>query len=193
MMTIQRRRVVVLAVVVEGGLLLLAAILSRILRIELVFASGHPLHDCLLALPWTVFPLAVFVLSMNDKAMSFFIAPGRTWAFLKTMRQFVIQHIRAMFVSTTLVDVVFICMLAGVSEEALFRGIIQARLGIIWASVIFGLLHFISPAYFIFATVMGLYLGWVFVLYNGLFVPILVHFLYDLGAIVYLKYYVKEE
>ncbi|KJU87663.1 tr [Candidatus Magnetobacterium bavaricum] len=185
MEAIERKRVVVLAIIVEGGLLLLAAALSGSLHIKLVFGSGHPLRDCLLAVAWTVPPVAVFVLSLSDRAMSL--------SFMATMRQFVIQHVRAMFINTTLVDVVCICMLAGVSEEALFRGIIQAKFGIVWASVVFGLLHFISPAYFVFATAMGLYLGWAFAMYDSLFVPILVHFLYDLGAIVYLKYYVKEE
>ncbi|MBF0316539.1 MAG: CPBP family intramembrane metalloprotease [Nitrospirae bacterium] len=185
MEAIERRRVVVLAIVVEGGLLLLAAVLSGRLRIELVFGSEHPLRDCLLALAWTIPPVAVFILSLSDRAMSL--------SFMAKMRQFVIQHIRTMFIDTTLVDIVFICMLAGASEEALFRGIIQAKFGIIWASVVFGLLHFISPAYFVFATAMGLYLGWVFAMYESLFVPILIHFLYDLGAIVYLKYYIKGE
>ncbi|MBV6343079.1 CPBP family intramembrane glutamic endopeptidase [Candidatus Magnetobacterium casense] len=182
---IERRRVVVLAVAVEGGLLLLAAVLSGRLHIGLVFGSERPLRDCLVALAWTLPPVAVFVISLSEMAMSL--------SFMRTMRQFVINHIRAMFINTTFVDVVFICILAGVGEEALFRGIVQVKFGIIWGSVIFGLLHFVSPAYFVFATAMGLYIGWVFTLYNSLFVPILIHFLYDLGAIVYLKYYVKEE
>ncbi len=184
-MIFERRRVIALALIAEGGVLLLAAFLSGLLRLDLVFVSKRLWYDCVVAFGLTLPPLLLFILSMSKKALSL--------SFLRELRQFVVNNIKGMFSQTTFVDIFFICVLAGISEEALFRGVIQAKLGIIWASVIFGLLHFITPAYFIFATAMGFYLGWVFVLTNGLFVPILIHFLYDFGALVYLKYYVKDD
>ena len=85
-----------------------------------------------------------------------------------------------------------VSLIAGFAEEILFRGIIQIRFGIVTASILFGLVHFVSPAYLIVTSVMGLYIGCVFYLSGSLLVPIQLHFIYDLGALVYLRYFVKE-
>ncbi len=79
------------------------------------------------------------------------------------------------------------------AEELLFRGVIQVKLGIVGASIIFGLLHFITPAYCVIATIMGFYLGFLFQYYESLLIPIQLHFIYDLGALLYLRYYVSAE
>lgn len=82
---------------------------------------------------------------------------------------------------------------AGVGEELLFRGVLQAELATLWepwsalvvASLVFGLCHWITPAYAIIATVMGAYLGGLYWYTGGLLVPVLVHTLYDFVAFVY--------
>jgi membrane protease YdiL (CAAX protease family) len=84
--------------------------------------------------------------------------------------------------------------MAGLGEEMLFRGVLQdviAReltplLAIVVAGVLFGLAHAISLAYAIFATLVGLYLGWLFVWSGDLAVPIVTHAVYDFVALVYL-------
>ena len=90
--------------------------------------------------------------------------------------------------------IIMVSILAGVGEELLFRGVVQEALmawgadvpGFLLASVIFGLCHFITPAYFWLATGMGLYLGGLYVWTGNLLVPIIVHGLYDF---VILSYY----
>jgi len=79
---------------------------------------------------------------------------------------------------------------AGFAEELLFRGVLQARFGIVIASIIFGLVHFISPLYVIITALMGLYIGAFYYFTESLLVPIQMHFIYDLGVLVYLKYVV---
>ena len=82
---------------------------------------------------------------------------------------------------------------AGVGEETLFRGLLQeALLGSlgVWpalaiASIIFGMLHALTPTYAILATVIGAYLGVLFVITGNLLVPIVAHGLYDLIALIY--------
>ncbi len=69
---------------------------------------------------------------------------------------------------------------AGFAEEFLFRGVLQVKLGLILTSFIFGVLHALSWAYFIVATVIGFYLGGLYDWTGGnLFVPAAVHALYD--------------
>src|SRR5690606_7567364 len=52
---------------------------------------------------------------------------------------------------------------AGVGEEFLFRGVIQNEWGGIGtASLIFALLHAVTPAYFVFAFAISVYFGWIY-------------------------------
>lgn len=93
-----------------------------------------------------------------------------------------------------------IALCAGVGEELLFRGMIQAYLaGSQWeqqpfsnsgwlaigvASLAFGVVHFISPLYFLFATLAGVYLGIVFAWTGDLGVVIMAHAVYDFLILV---------
>lgn len=95
---------------------------------------------------------------------------------------------------TTAIAVIAVSALAGLGEELLFRGVVQAGLATItgpWAAVVlgafvFGLAHWLSRAYFVLATCMGLYLGALYQLGGDLLLPVLAHGLYDALAIVYL-------
>ena len=86
---------------------------------------------------------------------------------------------------------VLVSALAGIGEELLFRGVIQDGLNLhfstaaslIIASLLFGLAHAVTPAYFIIASLMGLYLGWLYLHTGNLLIPIIVHGLYDWIAI----------
>ena len=77
-------------------------------------------------------------------------------------------------------QILAISMAAGFGEEVLFRGALQPRLGILITSILFGVVHWITPAYFIFAALMGAYLGWMYEYGNkNLLIPIIIHALYD--------------
>jgi membrane protease YdiL (CAAX protease family) len=84
--------------------------------------------------------------------------------------------------------------IAGISEETLFRGVLQAGLarelsplgGLLIASGLFGLAHFASRTYAALAGIMGLYLGLLFMIQKTLLAPVLTHALYDLAALLWL-------
>ena len=85
--------------------------------------------------------------------------------------------------------------LAGVGEEMLFRGVIQDAIqqatssvptAILMTSLLFGLVHVVTLSYAIFATLVGIYLGWLFVAVGDLTAPIVAHAVYDFIALVYL-------
>jgi membrane protease YdiL (CAAX protease family) len=132
-----------------------------------------------------LFPLALFLFLLSEKAEKI--------PFMGSLRKTIINDISVIFSKTKLLDLCLISILAGFAEELLFRGVIQVKLGIVGASIIFGLLHFISPAYCVIATIMGFYLGFLFQYYESLLIPIQLHFIYDLGALVYLRYFVKTK
>lgn len=91
-----------------------------------------------------------------------------------------------------------ISLSAGIGEELLFRGYCQdvmARwigppwgetMALVFASGLFGLCHWISPAYAAVATVMGLLLGGIFWATGSVVAPIIAHSLYDFLALLYL-------
>jgi hypothetical protein len=80
----------------------------------------------------------------------------------------------------------------------LFRGVIQNAIadqfvdpvgvaaGWIAASLLFGLLHWVTLSYAVLATLIGLYLGGLWIVTGNLLVPAVVHALYDFWALVYL-------
>ncbi|GGK54045.1 hypothetical protein GCM10007941_00150 [Amphritea balenae] len=104
------------------------------------------------------------------------------------------EHVATFFNGASLLDLALIACAAGIGEEALFRGVIQSRLaiefspwvGVVIASLLFGLVHFISLTYAIFAALFSLYLGWLLLSFDNLLVPIITHGLYDFIVLAYL-------
>jgi uncharacterized protein len=90
-----------------------------------------------------------------------------------------------------------VALSAGIGEELLFRGVIQAGLtgplgplpALLIASLLFGLVHAMSRAYFLITFLAGIYLGLLYLWSGNLLIPIIVHFLYDWAA---LQYYVSR-
>lgn len=97
-------------------------------------------------------------------------------------------------------ELTLVAVLAGLGEEMLFRGVIQeviqrlagqgplaAIIAIGAGGVLFGLAHSVSLAYAVFAGLIGIYLGALFVLVGDLTAPIVAHAAYDFVALVYLS------
>lgn len=124
-----------------------------------------------------------------------FVNAGSSWA--RELHVFVRDKVVPLFASTPGWGIMLVALAAGIGEELLFRGVIQTGLesltgpwgGLIIASVLFGLVHAMTRAYFIATTIIGLYLGLLYQWTGNLLVPIVVHFLYDWVA---LQYYVSK-
>jgi len=90
--------------------------------------------------------------------------------------------------------IVLLALLAGLGEELLFRGMIQVWLAervpvgvaVALASVLFGAGHWLSSSYAVLATLIGGYLGLVFLLSGNLLAPIIAHAAYDVVALLVL-------
>ena len=99
--------------------------------------------------------------------------------------------VRPIFEHATLWHIVAVSALAGVSEELLFRGVLQTLVGLPAASVIFGAVHvggrgFIG--YGVWAACIGALFGWLMVMTGGLLAPIVAHAVYDALALAYVRY-----
>jgi uncharacterized protein len=108
------------------------------------------------------------------------------------------ESIVPLFRNCSIVEIAIIAALAGIGEEVLFRGVVQAAvaegiggqkgiwLGLLISAFLFGMMHPITPAYALLAGLIGLYLGWLWLASGNLLPPIIAHGLYDFVAILYL-------
>ena len=121
-------------------------------------------------------PLLLFALLSTSN-------PGLSLSPLRGIHDRLRQVIGPTLCSMRVKQILLLSLAAGVGEEALFRGIIQPELGLLATSAVFGLLHALTPTYFLLAFLMSLYLGWLYGSTENLLVPTAVHALYDAAAL----------
>lgn len=86
---------------------------------------------------------------------------------------------------------ILLSVFAGVGEELLFRGAVQGWLAehtgpitaVIAASLLFGLVHYVSFTYFVIATGLGLVLGMAYAITDSLLLVMVWHGVYDMVAL----------
>lgn len=177
-----RRDIVLLAVLFEAGLGILAVALGWLINCPIWQAIRWNVHDALAALVATAPLVLLFFLCLRWP-----VGP------LARIKSFADEVLKPLFRPCKLVDLAAISLSAGFGEEALFRAVLQSSLSRwldLWpalalASLVFGLLHWITPTYAVLATAMGAYLGWLYLGSGNLLVPILVHALYDFVALAF--------
>lgn len=143
------------------------------------------LHANLTSVTWGVAATAPLLLGLR-----WMLSSG--WRPVRDLVQLVVEQLGPLLARCTILQLAALAAIAGISEEILFRGTIQAalavRLGDGWAllaaSALFGLVHYASRAYAVVAAVMGLYLGALFLLQGNLLAPVITHALYDFVALV---------
>jgi membrane protease YdiL (CAAX protease family) len=188
--TLPREQFVWLALCFEGALFLVAAVLAwgfeLPLRNQAHWIWSHALWGLLATLP----PLAAMWWLQHSR-----LPP------LKRLREAVDALVMPLFAQCNWLDFLLISLMAGLGEEALFRGVIQSPLttylppwvAIALGAILFGLVHWITFSYAVFAAILGAYLGWLFWHFENLLVPMIVHALYDFAALVYLTYNVSPK
>lgn len=76
-------------------------------------------------------------------------------------------------------QIAILALVSGIAEEAFFRGALQPRVGLLLASLLFGLAHLVPRADWLpwsaFALVVGLLLGWLFEATGNLVAPVVAH------------------
>jgi uncharacterized protein len=181
----RRQTVVLLAVLVEGGLLAGASLLGWMMD-----------HPPLRHFAWTWQAVLWGVAATIPLALLFFLFLRWPIGPLKRIQHFSEEVIRPLLAPCSLLDLFGISALAGLGEEMLFRGVLQEMfsgwfnnvyIGVIAASLLFGLMHFITFTYAVLAAIMGAYLGcvWLYADHNLLAV-VITHALYDFAVLLWL-------
>ena len=113
------------------------------------------------------------------------------WGPMRRLVSLVANHLTPYLAGASAGGIVLLSLMAGVGEEVLFRGVVQAGLGErlpAWlavgiASLLFGLAHWLTMSYAVFAALIGVYLGLLFLVTGNLLVPAVTHALYDIVAL----------
>jgi membrane protease YdiL (CAAX protease family) len=172
-----------LACLIEGSLLVIALVAGGPDRQSLAGQWHWKMLDALVGVVASIPPLVMMTQLMQS-----------TSSHLASTQRFMNHLVRPLFVPYGLLRIGFISLLAGLGEEALFRGVIQWRLtevggllpGLAIASVVFGLCHWATGLYVLLGTAAGLYLGLLWHWTGNLLTPVVAHALYDFMALIWL-------
>jgi membrane protease YdiL (CAAX protease family) len=131
-------------------------------------------------------------------AVFHFSPPG--W--MHSLRKFCVEHLCPLFQGSAIWELALLSLAAGIGEELLFRWSLQGGLtsifevrlsqpvaeviGLIIASLLFGLCHAVTKLYFTVTFIGGLFLGWTMFATSNWLVPAVAHALYDFAALVYI-------
>lgn len=109
---------------------------------------------------------------------------------VRAMRRLYEYRLRPLFAGAGPLEIAVIAVAAGIGEEMLFRGALQPEIGLIPASLVFGVMHMGGRGTLVFGcwvAVMGGLLGWLAVATGGLLAPVVAHALYDAAALAYIR------
>lgn len=123
-----------------------------------------------------------------------FTAPLSRFPRLKEIHEFQQEFILPLAKHFNWLSALVISITAGLGEEFFFRGMIQPNLGIVFASLLFALLHFGSAVrkYKLTAVIyvlIGLYFGISYAQTGSIWTVVICHSVYDFTALVYLRYF----
>ena len=174
------------AVLVQGSLILLSMLLT--------WGTGiNPMK--VLDLSWAAFFFGIAA-TLPMLLLCFFTYRSRQRG-LRRIREFLVGTIGPILVQCCWYDLIMLALLAGLSEEILFRGILQPWLfdqlvefrwfpqpewlSIGLVNLIFGMAHLVTPMYGVLAWFIGCYLSFVqqFSPNQNLLSPIVTHAFYD--------------
>jgi membrane protease YdiL (CAAX protease family) len=170
-----------LAISGEAGLLVLAWALARWLDVSPLQRLGPVLPGLLWGIVGTIPPLLGLAWLLRSTSHP-----------IRQLVNLVVEQIGPYLAPLSLPKLGAVALMAGISEEILFRGVIQMGLAqlmyptaaLLVTGLLFGLVHFASPSYVLFAAVMGWYLGALFLVQHSLLAPIVTHCLYDFVALI---------
>jgi membrane protease YdiL (CAAX protease family) len=179
--TLTRSDFLRIATLFEGGLVVVAYLLGWIGDID-------PLAD----LNFNIAALTWGVAGTVPLYLLFLISYRLPIDELQSIKRLLIDKMGPLLDVCRWQDMIYLGLLAGVTEEVLFRGLLQPWIesawgweaGLIGSNILFAFAHWITPLYAILAGLTGLYLGIALDISGerNLGVPILIHALYDILA-----------
>lgn len=179
-MPTSRSQFLIVATLSQGGLAIFGLVLAWLLGINPFDTIQFTGRAVVWGVAGTIPMLIVF-------AFTYHLPIGP----LRDIKQFLIENLGPHLSQCRWYDLVWVALLAGCSEELVFRAVMQTWLnqwgvttGLLVSNTLFGLAHAVTPLYAVLAGLLGIYLGALFQFADdgNLLVPTLTHALYDLVA-----------
>lgn len=192
--TSQSKSLLVSASIFQGGLAMLG------IMVGCLFGFHDP-SQSLLGLSWTstIRPALIWgVLGTVPMLVYLWVAHNFPFGPIKHVRQAVEEKLFPLLEGCTIGQMVFLSLLAGLTEEVLFRWCLQGGLieflpgsaswiyGLCIASLVFGGLHCINLSYALITTLVGFYLGGLMLWSGTWLAPATAHTLFDFVALFYI-------
>ncbi|HEY9733676.1 MAG TPA: CPBP family intramembrane glutamic endopeptidase [Drouetiella sp.] len=182
---VDRTTLVLINSACEGGLLLLATLWC--------FNSGVNLSDALRPSLTAVLAgiAAGAVTALSGFVSLFLTGKAAEKSVFQQLRSLVYTQIAPLFKQLTLADIFLIAASTGFCEEIFFRGILQSEMGLLSASLLFGMIHCASVSmlpYAAWTCVAGIFLGYLYIWTGSLWAPILAHAVNNFIVIAYFKF-----
>jgi uncharacterized protein len=95
------------------------------------------------------------------------------------------------FKNRSVIHIIWIAAFVAISEELLFRGVIQTKVGLILASLIFAVIHYrYLFNWFLFSNIviLSFFIGFIYEWTNNLAITMVTHFFIDFLLGLYIKY-----
>jgi len=180
---ISRKLLVILAITVEGGLGMTAFLAGWLLDV--------PFWETIV---WTEWDAAGGVLACVPMLLMLAGCLLWPWEPLVSIKRLSAEVVRPLFRPCSLLELALISIVAGASEEGLFRGLFQPllapvvgpALAVVLTAILFGAMHPLTLSYAVLATLIGAYLGFIYLTGGNLLTVIIAHALYDFVALAIL-------
>ena len=151
------------------------------------------------ATPWeTLLATGVGLLAAVPMLAVLLITRRLPWGPVRRLCQLVDEQLMPLFANASLAGLLLLSLAAGFGEEMLFRGVLQDWLAnwlggdaglwgaLVLVSLLFGLCHWLTTAYAVFAFMISLYLGMVYWVSGSLLSVVVAHAAYDFVALLWL-------
>lgn len=184
---LSRNALIIITIVLEAALLLVAAVWINLAHLELLPSFGFKTAPILWGL----------LTGCGTVALSFVcITYGRRIPMFLELRKLSAEFLVPMMSKLNVFDMIFLSLISGFCEEVLFRGVLQAQMGIAAASVLFGIFHdpsFRQKGYIVLATAAGVALGYLYQTTGNIWSCITAHVFHNTVSMLLIRYTIKPE
>ena len=181
------RQLLIRALLLEGFLIGIAVVWAFLRKIPIRESFFVNMSDSLIGVS-----LGLFLLGTNYLLVEY---GSRYFGFFRRIKQLIEYEISPLFKQLNLIAITLIALFSGLAEELLFRGVLQAEIGIWLTSLLFGAAHVWRKAavvYGLYAAAVGFFFGAIYLWNGNLWVPTLAHMVNNFAALLYYEYYLTK-
>ena len=200
---LKKMKMVIMKDLIPKVMMILGGSLISIGIIVIAFGVGWGLGvSPLTNLNWNWTDLLIGVLAALPLYLFFFLTSRLPIKGFQQIQQFLLEELGPRVEHGKVWELFILCIFIGLGEEMLFRGVLQSWatqygviVAIIFTNILFGILHSITRLYVIVATLMGVYMSLLLILFTpqNLLIPVTTHTVYDFMCFMYVMHAYRQQ